>query len=142
MCIGSGGVLGTGLGQGVANRAGHLPERESDSIFAVIAEEGGFLGASGFLLLYLVFFTPAAPGRRAHARALLAAGGGGVALYFASHFFINIGVNLGLLPMTGLTLPMISTGGSSLLASFLALAWRWGSPRATSPRWTATPSGP
>jgi len=46
---------------------------------------------------------------------------GGVALYFAAHFFINIGVNIGLVPMTGLTLPLISTGGSSLLTSFLAL---------------------
>jgi rod shape determining protein RodA len=46
---------------------------------------------------------------------------GGIALYFAAHFFINVGVNLGLLPMTGLTLPLFSTGGSSLLASFLAL---------------------
>ena len=46
---------------------------------------------------------------------------GGVALYFASHFPINVGVNLGLVPMTGLTLPLLSTGGSSLLVTFAAL---------------------
>ena len=46
---------------------------------------------------------------------------GGVALYFGAHFFIHVAVNLGLLPMTGLTLPLVSTGGSSLLTSFLAL---------------------
>ena len=45
----------------------------------------------------------------------------GIALYFAAHLFINTGVNLGLIPMTGLTLPLLSTGGSSLLTSFLAL---------------------
>ncbi len=46
---------------------------------------------------------------------------GGVSIYFASHLFINVSVNVGLLPMTGLTLPLLSTGGSSLLATFLAL---------------------
>jgi len=46
---------------------------------------------------------------------------GGIGLYFASHFFIHVGVNLGLVPMTGLTLPFVSTGGSSLLASFTAM---------------------
>ena len=119
--IGNGGLIGTGLGRGVANVAGHLPERESDSMFAVIAEESGFLGA----LLLVVFYTSFS------ARLLIAAGRtrerfsrlvvGGAGLFFAAHFFINAGVNLGLLPMTGLTLPLISTGGSSLLASFLAL---------------------
>ena len=46
---------------------------------------------------------------------------GGVALYFAAHFLVNVGVNLGLVPMTGLTLPLLSTGGSSMLTSFAAL---------------------
>jgi len=119
--IGNGGLLGTGLGQGVANEAGHLPERESDSIFAVIAEEGGFVGASLFVGLYLLFcaLLIGATGRTRERFSRLVVGG--VGLYFASHFFINTGVNVGLLPMTGLTLPLISTGGSSLLASFLAL---------------------
>jgi rod shape determining protein RodA len=121
VAIGNGGMRGTGLGRGVANEAAHLPERSSDSIFAVIAEEGGFVGASGFLALYLLFCTQilAAAGRVRERFARLAVSG--VGLYFASHFLINVGVNLGLLPMTGLTLPLVSTGGSSLLASFLAL---------------------
>ena len=121
LVIGNGRWLGTGLGQGVANRAGHLPERESDSIFAVIAEEGGFAGATGLIGLYLglssLLLVAAGRTRERFSRMLV----GGVGLYFAAHFFINAGVNLGLLPMTGLTLPLISTGGSSLLASFLAL---------------------
>jgi len=119
--IGNGGFLGTGLGLGVANEAGHLPERESDSIFAVIAEEGGFFGATALVLLYVgmasMLLLAAGRTRERFSRLVV----GGVALYFAAHFFINIGVNLGLLPMTGLTLPLISTGGSSLLTSFLAL---------------------
>jgi rod shape determining protein RodA len=121
VAIGNGGLRGRGLGRGVANEAGHLPERDCDSIFAVIAEEGGFIGASAFVLAYTGFcallFITAAQVRERFSRLVV----GGVALYFASHFFINAGVNLGLIPMTGLTLPLVSTGGSSLLASFLAL---------------------
>jgi rod shape determining protein RodA len=121
VAIGNGGPFGTGLGRGVANEAGHLPERDCDSIFAVIAEEGGFLGAAGFVFLYLLFaaliLVSASHVRERFSRLLV----GGVGLYFAAHFLINASVNLGLLPMTGLTLPLVSTGGSSLLASFLAL---------------------
>ncbi len=121
LAIGNGGLTGTGLGGGVANEAGHLPERDCDSIFAVVAEEGGFLGASLLVGLYLSFsgllLVAAGRVRERFSRLVV----GGVGLFFASHFFINVGVNLGLVPMTGLTLPLISTGGSSLMASFLAL---------------------
>ena len=119
--IGNGFLFGTGLGRGVANEAGHLPERDCDSIFAVIAEETGFFG-SGLLVLFYLLMSGLLLGAAARTRErfsrLVASG---VGLYFASHFFINVSVNLGILPMTGLTLPLISTGGSSLLASFLAL---------------------
>ncbi len=121
VAIGHGGLTGRGLGRGVANEAAHLPERECDSIFAVIAEEGGFVGASLLILGYLLFsaliLISSARVRDRFARLVV----GGVGLYFAAHFFINVGVNVGLLPMTGLTLPLISTGGSSLLANFIAL---------------------
>jgi rod shape determining protein RodA len=121
VAMGNGGLLGTGLGRGVTNGAAHLPERESDSIFAVIAEETGFVGASALVLLYLLLgssiLVAAGNIRERFSRLLV----GGVGIYFLAHFFINVSVNLGLLPMTGLTLPLISTGGSSLLASFLAL---------------------
>ncbi len=121
VAIGNGGLLGAGLGRGVANEAAHLPERESDSIFAVVAEEAGFIGTSAFVAFYVLFacslLVAAARVRERFSRLVV----GGVGLYFLSHFFINTSVNLGLIPMTGLTLPLISTGGSSLLASFLAL---------------------
>ncbi|MEO0651609.1 MAG: FtsW/RodA/SpoVE family cell cycle protein [Planctomycetota bacterium] len=124
--IGNGGLWGTGLGAGVASRAAHLPERESDSIFCVAAEEFGFSGAVVLLGAYLGLVV-----------GLLGLGAGlrerfsrfvvqGVALYFAAHLFINTGVNLGLVPMTGLTLPLLSTGGSSLMTTFGALGLAFG----------------
>ncbi|QDU85945.1 Peptidoglycan glycosyltransferase MrdB [Planctomycetes bacterium Pla163] len=121
VCVGNGGMDGTGLGDGLASRAGYLPERESDSIFCVVAEEGGFALTSLFVALYVglivLLLRTAAAIRERFTRLVV----GGVALYFAAHFFINTGVNLGLLPMTGLTLPLLSTGGSSMLATFAAL---------------------
>lgn len=121
LTIGNGDMWGRGLGQGVANRVGHLPERDSDSIFAVIVEEGGFFGASLLLVLYsalVIFMMISAAGLRDRFGRLVV---GGIAIYFGAHVFIHVSVNVGLLPMTGLTLPLISAGGSSLLTTFLAL---------------------
>jgi rod shape determining protein RodA len=121
VAIGNGGWFGRGLGEGVANEAAHLPERESDSIFAVVAEEAGFVGAGGILLLYLLLVVlilgMASTIRERFSRLVV----GGVGLYFAAHLFIHVGVNLGLIPLTGLPLPLFSTGGSSLLATCTAL---------------------
>ena len=114
-------VIRGGLGEGVANEAAILPERDSDSVFAVIAEESGFLGTTGLLLLYalmiVLILSSAASIRERFSRLVVC----GIGLYFAAHFFVNVGVNLGLIPMTGLTLPLFSTGGSSMFVTFLAL---------------------
>ncbi len=118
---GNGGLYGRGLGEGVANETGLLPERDSDSIIAVIGEEWGFAGTAMVISLYglmVGLLMLHAAGLRDRFSRLVV---GGVAIYFAAHLFINVSVNLGLLPMTGLTLPLFSTGGSSLLATFLAL---------------------
>lgn len=121
VAIGNGGLRGEGLGQGIANRAGHLPEKESDSIWAVIAEELGLFGSGALLLAYSLFailiLRAAGELRDRYSRLVV----GGIGIYFAAHGFIHVGVNIGLLPMTGLTLPLFSTGGSSILASFGAL---------------------
>lgn len=121
VAIGNGGVFGQGIGQGVANEAGHLPERDCDSIFAVVAEESGWFGASLILFVYVLFVVlvmgSASSLRDRFSRLAV----GGVALYFAAQLFINVGVNLGLVPLTGITMPLFSTGGSSMLTSFLAL---------------------
>lgn len=118
---GNGGLFGRGLGDGVANETGLLPERDCDSIFAVIAEEWGFVYTAVLLGLYtwmiIGLMVSASRLRERYSRLVV----GGVAVYFAAHLVVNAAVNLGLLPMTGLTLPLLSTGGSSLLATFLAL---------------------
>ena len=117
---GNGGLYGRGLGEGVANETGLLPERDSDSIIAVIGEEWGFAGTSMVIGLYglmvALLMIAAARLRDRYGRLVV-----GVAIYFGAHLVINVSVNLGLLPMTGLTLPLLSTGGSSQLATFLAL---------------------
>ena len=119
--IGNGGMDGSGIGKGVANRAGHLPAKESDSIWSVVAEELGLVNSSAVLIAYALFAMLLLRGagelRDRYSRLVV----GGVGLYFGAHFFIHIGVNTGLLPMTGLTLPLFSTGGSSMIASFGAL---------------------
>lgn len=121
VAIGNGGLEGRGIGEGVANETGLLPERDCDSIFAVIAEEAGFIGAVAVIALYtllvVLMMSSASEMRDRFGRLVV----GGVAIYFGAHLFINVAVNLGVLPMTGLTLPLLSTGGSSLLATFLAL---------------------
>ncbi|MDZ4772348.1 MAG: FtsW/RodA/SpoVE family cell cycle protein [Planctomycetota bacterium] len=121
VAIGNGGVFGRGIGDGVANETGYLPERDCDSVFAVVAEEAGWLGTMIVLFVYILFIVllmgSASSLRDRFARLAV----GGVALYFAAHVFINVGVNLGLVPLTGLTLPMFSTGGSSMLTTFAAL---------------------
>lgn len=121
VAIGNGGLFGTGIGEGVTNRTGILPERDCDSVFAVVAEELGWVMTAGVMTLYMLMIAlllGSASGIRDRFSRLAA---GGIAMYFAGHFLINVGVNLGLIPMTGITLPLFSTGGSSLLTTFLAL---------------------
>lgn len=121
VAIGNGGLHGTGLGRGITNQTGHLPERESDSIFAVIAEEGGLVSGGVVILLYTLLvcliMISAASIRERFSRLVV----GGVGLFFMAHYFINMSVNMGLMPFTGLTLPLISTGGSSMLVSTAAI---------------------
>jgi rod shape determining protein RodA len=121
VAIGNGGWTGTGLGEGIANTAAHLPERDCDSIFAVLAEESGWLGTAAILgvyaLLVAAILGSASRLRDRFSRLAVA----GVGLYFAAHLFIHSSVNLGLIPLTGIPLPLFSTGGSSMLATMLAL---------------------
>ena len=117
IAVGSGQLLGRGLGHGVQSQLRFLPERQTDFIFASLAEETGFIGSSlvlglyFFLLSYLTFtalkFTPRSP------QQLLFLGA--VTLLFIQ-IFINVGMNSSIMPITGITLPFISYGGSSLLS--------------------------
>jgi len=114
IAVGSGGLTGFGWARGPENRLGMLPERHNDFIFPVLAEEEGFLGAAAFLLLYggLGCYLLVAAGRhRAPFTRFVIAGAG---VHFLVHLCLNVGVTLGLIPTTGLALPLISFGGSSI----------------------------
>lgn len=117
LAIGSGGQTGFGWSKGPENRLDRLPERHNDFIFPVVAEEFGFIGAVSFLLLYsslaFAIFWFATKYRDPFTRITVA----GVGLHFAVHLCLNVGVTLGLWPTTGLPLPMVSWGGSSMMVS-------------------------
>lgn len=121
VAAGSGELFGKGIGYGTQSKLRFLPEYETDFIFAAYSEEWGFVGMSFALLLYgLLIFQLLALARRAATNfdALFTVG---VALLFLAHVFIHAGINLGLLPVTGTTIPFMSYGGSHLLVEFAAL---------------------
>ena len=124
IAIGSGDVGGTGLGASV-QKLFYLPEAHTDFVFAVLAEELGLVGVVTIVVLYAVLvwramlIGAAAQAGSRYFQALLA---GGIGIWFGIQSSVNIGVNMGLLPTKGLTLPLISYGGSSLVVSLMAVA--------------------
>ncbi|MDO5739353.1 MAG: rod shape-determining protein RodA [Ornithinimicrobium sp.] len=121
LAIGSGGWSGTGLGQGPQTQGGFIPFQYTDFIFSVAGEELGFLGAVGLVLLlgFLVVRALLVGVRCEDPFGRLVAIGVGAWLGF--QIFENVGMNLGLMPVTGLPLPFLSYGGSSMLACWLAV---------------------
>lgn len=121
IAIGSGGILGKGIGEGNQTRLKFLPEYQTDFIFASIGEEWGFFGINIVLIFYILILwqilKQAAEGKNNFVR-LFALGFG---FFIMSHIFIHIGVNLGILPVTGVPLPFLSYGGSHLLTLFIGL---------------------
>ena len=119
--IGSGQVLGKGLGQGDQNRLGMIPEKHTDLIFAVTGEELGFLGCLGVLALYATFawvgLANASGARDPAGRYLIV----GYVSLVSGQAGINLAVATGMMPVTGVTLPFFSYGGSSLLGTWLGL---------------------
>ncbi len=121
LAIGTGGVLGIGLGESRQPGALHLPAAQNDFVFAVVAQELGFVGGLaviGFYLLFAYRGIRIALGAPDTFGALLATG---ITAWLTLQAFINIGVVVVLLPITGITLPFVSAGGSSLLVSFAAV---------------------
>lgn len=121
IAIGSGSFFGKGLFGGSQTQLNFLPARHTDFIFSVIGEEFGFLGALGILLLFGVVFWRGG-------RILLLAKDSlgtlivaGVMSFLFVHVLINIGMTLGVMPVTGLPLPLISSGGTSVMVTLLAL---------------------
>lgn len=118
--LGSGGLSGVGLGRSRQKYA-YLPEATTDSIFAIVGEELGFIGGvlliTLLLSLSLLAFRVAGQARDQYGRLLAA----GVALLFSTQAFVNLASIVALIPLTGVPLPLISYGGSSLITTFLAL---------------------
>ncbi len=121
IAVGSGQILGKGVGFGTQSRLNFLPEFETDFIFAAFSEEWGFVGVLIlFILLGLIVW------RILHISLLGTTNfeilfGVGLAIYFMTHFIINIGMNIGVMPVTGITLPFMSYGGSHLLTEFIGI---------------------
>jgi rod shape determining protein RodA len=121
--VGSGGLFGKGWRQGTQNALGYLPRAvaHNDFIFSVIAEEEGFVGSVIVITLYaVVLFTGLRIAGSARDRLGKLVAVGVVTLIF-SHVFINIGMNIRIMPVTGVPLPLLSYGGSSVLCSLIAV---------------------
>ncbi|MFM7088259.1 MAG: rod shape-determining protein RodA [Candidatus Paceibacterota bacterium] len=121
IAIGSGQVVGKGLGFGTQSRLKFLPEPETDFIFAAFSEEWGFIGSFVVLMLFFLLIW-----RILHLSALGASNfetlfGLGLAIFFMTHIIINVGMNLGIFPVTGIPLPFMSYGGSHLITEFAGL---------------------
>lgn len=119
--VGSGMFLGQGLGHGTQSHLAFLPERHTDFIFASLSEEMGFIGSFLVIFLFILLFLrilKIAKSAKGRSELLLSIG-----LFFYLFFqtIVNIGMNIGILPITGITLPLISYGGSSLLATMTSL---------------------
>lgn len=121
IAVGSGGFLGQGLGSGSQSQGNFLPSSHTDFIFAVLAEKLGFLGGLVCIALFAVVISRIAiDGSRSNDRfgSLLCIG---IATMFAVHVIVNIGMNLGVMPVTGIPLPFISAGGTSLMVSLFSI---------------------
>lgn len=121
IAAGSGRIFGTGLGKGIQTQLAFLPEKETDFVFASIAEELGIVGAglvliaTFIILLRIIHFieNSISPSARAYLS--------GFFVVYLIQVFVHIGMNMGMLPITGLPLPLVSSGGSSLLATMIGL---------------------
>lgn len=126
VAVGSGELFGKGIGYGTQSKLQFLPEYQTDFIFAAYAEEWGFVGVLLVCALF-TFIIVRILGMALHAEDNFAAlFAGGIAIYFLTQLFIHIGMNVGLLPITGATIPFMSYGGSHLLTEFAALGMLMG----------------
>ncbi len=121
IAVGAGSWLGTGFGNGAQSHLRFLPERQTDFLLATYAEETGFVGLSLLLILYAGLYGWIAYLLSRLGRSTEVNLGAGLLAMLVVQSFINIGMNLGITPITGVTLPFFSLGGSSLLSSSLSL---------------------
>jgi rod shape determining protein RodA len=121
IAVGSGQTTGKGFRQGTQGQMAFLPERHTDFIFAVIAEEHGFIGSSFLIVVYVVFLlmgVETAKNAKDRMGTLMA---GGIVSMLSLYVFINVGMAAGILPVVGVPLPLVSYGGTSIITTFLAI---------------------
>ena len=121
IAVGSGQTTGKGFRRGTQSQMAFLPERHTDFIFAVIAEERGFIGSSFLIVLYVIVLlvgVDAAKSAKDKMGTLMA---GGIVSMLTLYVFINIGMASGILPVVGVPLPLVSYGGTSIITTFLAI---------------------
>jgi len=121
IAVGSGEIFGKGVGLGSQSKLKFLPEYETDFIFAAFSEEWGFVGVVLIFGLYGVVFWRIINISKKGATNFETLYGLGLSSIFLFHFVIHVGMNVGLLPVTGITMPFMSYGGSHLLAEFLGI---------------------
>jgi rod shape determining protein RodA len=121
IAVGSGELVGKGVGYGTQSRLKFLPEYQTDFIFAAFSEEWGFVGVLIIFFLFAVIIWRIIISAMQGASNFETLFGLGVAIMLMTHFVIHVGMNIGLLPVTGLPMPFLSYGGSHLLTEFIAL---------------------
>jgi rod shape determining protein RodA len=126
IAVGSGQILGKGIGYGTQSKLQFLPEYQTDFIFAAFAEEWGFIGVILLFALYGIIFWRILSTAFKGGSNFEILFGTGLAILFLVHIIIHIGMNIGLLPVTGNTLPFMSYGGSHLLSEFIGLGMLMG----------------
>jgi len=119
--VGAGGLRGRGVQGATQTRLNYLPEHATDFAFASLSEEHGFFGASILLLLYLLVVWRALKVVASARDLYCAVVAGAIAFMFLFQVFVNSGMTMGLAPITGIPLPFVSVGGSSMITNFLAL---------------------
>ena len=127
--VGAGGIDGRGVGEASQTRFDYLPEHATDFVFASFAEQRGFFGAAVLLLLYLLVVWRGL-------RVVTVAGdlygamvAGGIVFAFLFQVFVNVGMTMGIAPVTGIPLPFVTVGGSSMVANLVAIGVLAGDPR-------------
>ncbi len=121
IAVGSGELFGKGIGYGTQSKLQFLPEYETDFIFASFSEEWGFIGVVLLFILFAVLIWRILEHAKLGATNFETLFSLGVVILFISHFTVHVGMNIGLMPVTGVTLPFMSYGGSHLLTEYAAL---------------------
>lgn len=125
VAIGSGGVTGQGYLNGSQNELAFLPARHTDFVFSVWAEEWGFIGSVFLLFLYMVLAWRILNGARRSLNPFNSMVGAGTAIFIIIHVVVNVGMTLGMMPVTGLPLPLVTYGGSHLVTEMMLLGFSY-----------------